>query len=435
MDIRVRVAPSPTGTPHIGFYRTAVFNWLFARANKGKFILRIEDTDQQRLVPGSQEQIIEGLDWLGLDLDEGPDRGGEYGPYIQSQRLDFYHKYANLLLESGNAYKEDGAIKFRTKTEGVTAWEDLVHGKIEFKNETFGDFVMIKSDGFPTYHFAHVVDDHLMKISHVFRGDEWISSTPKHIQLFEALGWADEMPHFVHLPLILGPDKTKLSKRHGAESAMVYRDNGYLPEAMLNFLAVLGWSPKSDKEIFSRQELIDAFDIKAINPTMPIFNVDKLNWYNGQYIRNLSDAELAKKIINGGFVDKDISQEQITKVIPLVKERMVTLKDFESFAKFFFEDFTPNISDLVGKNDKDTVKQILEYALTQITKSPEFNSSQLETIFRAYVEKTQQKAGMVFMILRVAITGSTTTPPLFETMKALGKQTCTDRIKISLEKI
>lgn len=435
MDIRVRVAPSPTGTPHIGFYRTAVFNWLFARANNGKFILRIEDTDQQRLVANSQAEIIEGLKWLGLDLDEGPEKGGEYGPYVQSQRLDFYTKYSKQLLESGQAYKEDGAIKFRTKTDGITAWEDLVHGRIEFQNDTFGDFVIIKSDGFPTYHFAHVVDDHLMKISHVFRGDEWISSTPKHIQLFEALGWADQIPHYVHLPLILGPDKAKLSKRHGAESVMVYRDGGYLSEAMFNFLAVLGWSPKTEKEIFSRKELIKAFEIKGINPTMPIFNIDKLNWFNGQYIRNLTDNELTQKITDGGFVANNISSEQITKVIPLVKERMATLKDFAKFAKFFFEDFTPNILDLVGKNDKDLVKQILTDAQLEITKISDFTHTNLETAFRAYVEKTQQKPGIVFMILRVAITGSTTTPPLFETMEVLGKQTCADRIKLSLEKI
>lgn len=435
MEVRVRVAPSPTGTPHIGFSRTAVFNWLFARANKGKYILRIEDTDQARLVPGSEEKIVEGLKWLEIEPDEGPLVGGEYGPYVQSQRLDIYHKYADQLLNSGDAYKEDGAIRFKTKTEGVTSWNDLVHGKIEFANDSFGDFVMIKSDGYPTYHFAHVIDDHLMKISHVFRGDEWISSTPKHIQMFNSLGWGSEMPFYVHLPLIVGPDRAKLSKRHGAESAMIYRDNGYLPEAIFNFLALLGWSPKTDQEIFTREELITKFDIKGINPTMPTFNIDKLNWYNGQYIRALSDRDLAEKIISGNFIDPKINKEEVTKVIPLVKERLVTLADFAKYSGFFFGDFSPNIKDLVGKNDTSLVKNIINDSLKLISELNNFSHEELENKFRGYVAKTEQKPGVVFMILRVAVTGSTATPPLFETMEVLGKEVCTSRIKISLENI
>lgn len=435
MEVRVRVAPSPTGTPHIGFSRTAVFNWLFARANNGKYILRIEDTDQARLVPGSEEKIVEGLKWLEIEPDEGPLVGGEYGPYIQSQRLDIYHKYADQLLNSGDAYKEDGAIRFKTKTEGVTSWDDLVHGKIEFANESFGDFVIIKSDGYPTYHFAHVVDDHLMKISHVFRGDEWISSTPKHIQMFNSLGWGNEIPFYVHLPLIVGPDKAKLSKRHGAESAMIYRDNGYLPEAIFNFLALLGWSPKTDQEIFTREELVSKFDLKGINPTMPTFNIDKLNWYNGQYIRALSDKDLAEKIISGGFIDPKINTKEITKVIPLVKERLVTLADFAKYSGFFFGDFSPNIKDLVGKNDTTLVKDIINDSLKLISELNNFSHEELENRFREYVTKTEQKPGVVFMILRVAVTGSTATPPLFETMEILGKEVCTSRIKISLENI
>ncbi len=435
MEVRVRVAPSPTGTPHIGFSRTAVFNWLFARANNGKYILRIEDTDQARLVPGSEEKIVEGLKWLEIEPDEGPLVGGEYGPYIQSQRLDIYHKYADQLLNSGDAYKEDGAIRFKTKTEGVTSWDDLVHGKIEFANESFGDFVIIKSDGYPTYHFAHVVDDHLMKISHVFRGDEWISSTPKHIQMFNSLGWGNEIPFYVHLPLIVGPDKAKLSKRHGAESAMIYRDNGYLPEAIFNFLALLGWSPKTDQEIFTREELVSKFDLKGINPTMPTFNIDKLNWYNGQYIRALSDKDLAEKIISGGFIDPKINTKEITKVIPLVKERLVTLADFAKYSGFFFGDFSPNIKDLVGKNDTSLVKNIIIDSLKLISELNNFSHEELENRFREYVTKTEQKPGVVFMILRVAVTGSTATPPLFETMEILGKEVCTSRIKISLENI
>lgn len=436
MEVRVRVAPSPTGTPHIGFSRTAVFNWLFAKANKGKFILRIEDTDQVRLVPGSEEKIIEGLKWLEIEPDESPIVGGEYGPYTQSQRLDLYHKYADQLLKSGKAYKDDGAIRFKTKTSGVTSWDDLVHGKIEFTNDTFGDFVIIKSDGYPTYHFAHVIDDHLMQITHVFRGDEWISSTPKHIQMFEALGWGDEMPFYVHLPLIVGPDRAKLSKRHGAESAMIYRDNGYLPEAIFNFLALLGWSPKTDQEIFTREELIAKFDLKGINPTMPIFNLDKLNWYNGQYIRALSDSDLADRIISGNFINTDFAtKDQILKIIPLIKERMVTLKDFEKFSTFFFEKFTPNISELLKKHEEKEITMILKDILSLLNQQKDFNALTLEETLRGYVEKTQQKTSSVFMILRVAVTGSTATPPLFQTMEVIGKDECLIRIEQNLSQI
>ncbi len=436
MEVRVRVAPSPTGTPHIGFSRTAVFNWLFAKANKGKFILRIEDTDQVRLVPGSEEKIIEGLKWLEIEPDESPILGGEYGPYIQSQRLDIYHKYADELLSSGKAYKEDGAIRFKTKTNGVTSWEDLIHGKIEFANDTFGDFVIIKSDGYPTYHFAHVIDDHLMRISHVFRGDEWISSTPKHIQIFEALGWGSEIPFYVHLPLIVGPDKAKLSKRHGAESAMIYRDNGYLPEAIFNFLALLGWSPKTDQEIFSREELIAKFDLKGVNPTMPTFNIDKLNWYNGQYIRALSDSDLADRIINGNFIDtKIVTKDQILKIIPLIKERMVTLKDFEKFSTFFFGEFAPNITELSKKHSEKEITTILNDALNILDHQDTLDTLNLEESFRSYVQKTQQKPSNVFMVLRVAVTGSIATPPLFQTMEVIGKDECISRIKQNLSQI
>ena len=432
--VRVRSAPSPTGTPHIGYARSAIFNWLFAKANNGKFILRIEDTDQTRLVPGSVEQIEAIHQWLGIEPDESTSLGGDYGPYTQSQRKDIYARYAKELTDKGFLYANGGALFFKVKTnKGETSWNDLVHGEVTFQNDSFGDFVAIKSDGFPTYHFANVIDDHLMEISHALRGDEWISSTPKHLQIYEALGW--EPPLIGHLPLIVGSDKAKLSKRHGAKSALEYRDDGYLSEALFNFLAILGWSPKTDQEIFTREELIKAFDIKGINPTMPVFNLDKLNWYNGQYIRGLDNEDLAQKIIEGGFVDPKIPKNNITKVIPLVKERMVTLRDFEKFSDFFFNKFIPNEKDLIGKNGKSVVKKILQDALVISSENEGFKADDLEGSFRSYVEKTEQKAGQVFMALRVAVTGSTATPPLFETMEVLGKDTCIDRIKTSLKNI
>lgn len=432
--VRVRSAPSPTGTPHIGYARSAVFNWLFARANNGKFILRIEDTDQARLVPGSVEEIEAIHQWLGINPDESSSLGGDFGPYTQSQRKDIYSKYAKELTGKGFLYSKDGALFFKVKTEkGETGWNDLVHGQIAFQNDSFGDFVAIKSDGFPTYHFANVIDDHLMEISHTLRGDEWISSTPKHLQIYEALGW--KPPLIGHLPLIVGSDKTKLSKRHGAKSALEYRDEGYLPEAVFNFLALLGWSPKSDQEIFTKEELINAFNIEGINPTMPVFNQDKLNWYNGQYIRSLNNDDLARKILDGGFADKKIPMEKITQIIPLVKERMVTLKDFERYSDFFLAPFNPNTPDLIGKNDKAFVIQVLNDALKIIDKTANFDHDSLERSFRDYVESINSKAGTVFMILRIAVTGSTTTPPLFETMTVIGKEECCQRITQSISQL
>src|SRR3989344_899250 len=228
-NIRVRIAPSPTGIPHIGTTRTALFNWLFARANNGKFIVRVEDTDRQRLVEGSLEKILEILEFLGLDWNEGPKVGGDFGPYIQSERKDLYQKYAKILVEKGMAYEDEGAVRFKVEKGKIWKWDDQVHGEISFKSDVLEDFVILKSDGFPTYHLAVVVDDNAMKISHVLRGDEWISSTPKHLMLYSKLGW--KPPVFGHLPLILGPDKSKLSKRHGAQSVLDYRDEGYLAES------------------------------------------------------------------------------------------------------------------------------------------------------------------------------------------------------------
>ena len=266
--VRVRIAPSPTGIPHIGNTRTSLFNYAWAKHNKGKFILRIEDTDRTRFVKGAEEAINEILNWLGLVPDE---------TYKQSQRLDIYKQHAEKLLDKGLAFKDEGAIRFKIPGDGETIWTDAIGNKeIAFKNETQEDFVILKSDGYPTYNFANVIDDHLMEISHVIRGDEFISSTPKHIMLYKAFGW--EHPTFAHLPLILGPDKGKLSKRHGAESVLELRDQGYLPEAVTNFMAFLGWTPPSGKEILTLGEIVEEFNLKDVNLAPPIFDTAKLKF-------------------------------------------------------------------------------------------------------------------------------------------------------------
>ncbi|MFC1848428.1 glutamate--tRNA ligase, partial [Chloroflexota bacterium] len=354
-SIRVRFAPSPTGHPHIGNIRTALFNWLFARHHGGTFILRIEDTDQTRKVEGALESILESLRWLGLDWDEGPETGGDYGPYFQSERLGLYHKRFQQLLDSDHAYRcycsterlaqmrdemaerkesvrsydrrcrylspaervqfeSQGiapVIRFKVPLEGQTTFHDLIKGDITFDNSELDDIVLLKSDGYPTYHLANIVDDHLMEISHVMRADEWLSSTPRHVLLYQALGW--EPPQFAHLPMILGPDKAKLSKRHGATSIVEYRDQGYLPQAMMNFLAMLGWSLDDKTEIFSAEELVQHFSIDRISKAPAVFNRDKLDWINGLYIRKdaiieaptaTTDAVVTAPQVSTGFVDR-----------------------------------------------------------------------------------------------------------------------------------
>src|SRR3990167_3402535 len=315
-NIRVRFPPSPTGIPHIGNTRTALFNYLFAKHHKGAFILRIEDTDRARLVPGAEEKIKEILKWLGLTWDEF---------YKQSERLPLYKEAVEELLKKGLARKDEGAVRFiipkglPAGRQGETvSWKDGVGDKeISFKSDDLEDFVILKSDGFPTYHLANVVDDHDMKISHVIRGDEWISSVPKHILLYKAFGW--EHPAFVHLPVIVGPDKAKLSKRHGAESVLEYRDRGYLKEALLNFMALLGWHPGGDKEIMSMDEMIKLFDLKDVNTASPMFDIKKLDWMNGVYIRQMKADELVSSIKYQVLSIKDIEAKRLSDCLKKVE--------------------------------------------------------------------------------------------------------------------
>ncbi|MEK7502347.1 MAG: glutamate--tRNA ligase family protein [Patescibacteria group bacterium] len=319
--VRVRFAPSPTGTPHIGNTRTALFNFLFAKKNKGKFILRIEDTDKKRFMKEAEKAIYEILQWLGISWDE---------KYIQSDRLEIYKEHAQLLKKNGFVYEDDGALRFKMPKSGETKWTDAVGQKeISFKNEMQEDFIILKSDRYPTYNFANVVDDYLMGITHVIRGEEFISSTPKHVQLYKAFAW--NQPIFAHLPIILGKDKSKLSKREGAKSVLEYREDGYLKEAILNYMALVGWTPPNEREQMGVEEMTEVFDLKDINTANPIFDTQKLEWFNGVWIRSIKD--LSERLIE--FYKQDSQVIKVLKSdksriwINAAKSRMETLKDFK----------------------------------------------------------------------------------------------------------
>ena len=323
--VKVRFAPSPTGIPHIGNTRTALFNFLFAKANKGQFILRIEDTDRKRIIEGAEEAIIEILNWLGI----------EYEKEIlhQSERLEIYRKYAQELVDKKIAYEKDGAIWVNVSDDKSFEWTDLVgNKKIKFLGKDVEDFVILKSDGFPTYHLAHLVDDYLMKITHVIRGEEWISSTPKHLYLYESFGW--KHPEFVHLPVILGPDKTKLSKRHGAKSALDYKKDGYLKETLLNYMALLGWNPGGDKEQMSLIEMEKLFKLEDVNTASAIFDATKFEWLNSLWIRSLGAMELTKRLLEFYSKDNEVSDllnaPNSKELVNAALSRMKTLLDFKT---------------------------------------------------------------------------------------------------------
>lgn len=393
--VRVRFAPSPTGIPHIGGTRTALFTFLYARHNKGEFILRIEDTDRKRLVKGSEEAIEEILKWLDLMPDK---------KYKQSERLAIYKKHADLLISKKKAYEKDGAIYIHIPEDKEFSWTDLVGNKnISFKGSDIEDFVILKSDGFPTYHLANVVDDHLMEITHVMRGEEWTSSTPKHLYLYELFGW--EAPQFAHLPVILGTDHTKLSKRHGAKSALDYRENGYLPEAINNYMALLGWNPGGDKEIFSISEMIKIFDLKDINTANPIFDINKLNWMNGIYIRNLPLDVLAKRL---GSKNKEI--------VALAQTRMNTLKDFDLLTEFFSQ--KPKIK---LDNKEKVIAKVLHYELSKLKS---WKAEDILFALKNVLEKEKVKMKVFYKIF----TGKEAGLPLPQSLEILGKEETLKRL-------
>jgi glutamyl-tRNA synthetase len=483
-NVRVRYAPSPTGFPHVGNIRTALFNWIFARHAGGTFTVRIEDTDVARTVPGALEGILDGLRWLGLDWDEGPEIGGEYGPYFQSQRLPLYKQAAERLISQGDAYycfcsperletmraeqarrkvppgydrhcrnltpeqiKEQQAkgiipvVRFKMPLTGQTEFDDIIRGRVRFENSTIDDFVLLKSDGYPTYHLASIVDDHAMHTSHVIRGEEWLSSTPRHILLYRAMGY--QPPFFAHLPMILGPDRAKLSKRHGATSITEYRDQGFLPEAMFNFLALLGWSLDDKTEIISRDELVKNFSLERISQTAAIFNQEKLAWMNGIYIRQLSAEEFVRRalpFLESGLpasIKRPLDPEYIRKVMPLIQERVRLLTEVAELSLFFFEEkleYEPSML-IEKKMDAGGTLRALEVSMERLVPLESFEAGALEAVLRPLAEELGLKAGQLFGTLRVATTGRAVAPPLFETMAILGKERTLERIRAAIEKI
>ncbi|MCX6012658.1 MAG: glutamate--tRNA ligase [Chloroflexi bacterium] len=482
--VRVRFAPSPTGIPHVGNIRTALFNWLYARHTGGSFILRIEDTDVARTVPGAVEAIYDSLRWLGLDWNEGPDVDGEYGPYVQSQRLQTYRNIADQLIANGHAYHcyctpgeleqmrseqtknkvppmydkrcrelnsqqraqkvAEGrvpVVRFKMPTEGKTVFNDIVRGEVVFDNRLLDDFVLLKSDGYPTYHLANVIDDHLMEVSHVLRADEWLSSTPKHILLYRALGYAP--PQFAHLSIILGEDRSKLSKRHGATSLIEYSEKGYLPEAVLNFLALLGWSYDDKTEIMTREELINNFSLEHLGKTGAIFHLDKLDWMNGVYVRKLSIDEFVKRILPflekglNGTVQLPLDVDYIKLLAPLIQDRVKVLSDVTGLAAFFFIDnLEYDVPKLLGKGiNKETGIKALEISIERLKALNDFSAASQESILRPLAAELGIKTGQLFGIIRIATTGLDAAPPLFQTMEVLGKNKSIRRLKEALEKL
>jgi glutamyl-tRNA synthetase len=480
--VRVRYAPSPTGFPHVGNIRTALFNWLWARHTGGKFLVRIEDTDTARTVPGSLESIIDSLRWIGLDWDEGPEVGGEHGPYFQSQRLPLYHAAIEKLIKGGYAYKcycsserleamraeqqknkvppgydrqcrnlsetdcanleaqgNKAVVRFKTPLEGQTRFNDLLRGEVSFENRLLDDFVLLKSDGFPVYHLANVVDDHLMEITHVLRAEEWLSSTPRHMMLYAALGY--EPPVFAHMPLILGPDRSKLSKRHGAATLTEYREQGYLPETMLNFLALLGWSLDEKTELFTRQQLVDNFSLDRVSRTAGIFNREKLDWMNGIYLRGLDLDDYIQRALP--FLDKvvpakfsrPLDENYLRQWIPLIKERAKTLAEIPQLGLFFYEesyDYPP--ADLVIRGDAQLTYDIF-LKIQRLAEITPFNKEALEKDFRAMAVQLGLKAGELFNAMRTAVTGRTVSPPLFETMVAMGQERVQNHVRQAMDKL
>lgn len=409
--VRVRYGPSPTGIPHIGNIRTALFNYLFAKNQKGRFLLRIEDTDQTRIIKGAVEKIKESLKLLGLNWDE---------EYVQSKRLDIYQKYLEELKSKSLVYEDEGAWRFKitSKTKKI-GWTDLVHGNVAFPVNVIEDFVIIKSDGFPTYHFASVVDDHEMEITHVLRGDEWISSTPKHVLLYEAFNW--NHPQFAHLPPILGHDHKKLSKRDGAKSVLEYVDEGYLPEAIINFMALLGWSPKGNQEIFSLKDLVKEFSIDRINKNSPIFNIEKLNWFNGQWVRRLTDDDLSNRLskYNPGY-----NRDKLKEITPVIKERINNLKDIK-IADLFFK--APDPKNIKLTTPADIVSVLIgNYEAISPSK---WSSQAISDATASVIEQKGLEKKEVYRNLGLAISGSTVTPPLFDSLEKLGKEESIKRLK------
>jgi glutamyl-tRNA synthetase len=412
--VRVRIAPSPTGLLHIGTARTALFNWLFARHEGGEFRLRIENTDTSREVAEAVDQIQDSLRWLGLDWD---------GPHtFQLDRMDDCRRLAEQLLAEGKAYEDDGAIRFRMPEEGVTAWDDVVRGRIEYPNDKLHDIVLARSDGRPTYNFASPLEDVWDGITHVIRGDDHIPNTPAQINIIRALG--ADVPVYAHVPMIFGTDGKKLSKRHGAQAVEEFREAGYLPETMLNFLALLGWAPDGETTLMRQDELIERFDLERVSPSPSQFDYQKLDWMNGVYLRELEPGEYSHRLLLWlGEQGYDWDAQLVARAAPLVQEKIAKLSDFPGFAGFFFHDVEPDPAELDGG------APMLAAAAEALRSLEPFDAESIEAALRAVAEGLELKPRQAFQPLRMAITGSRVSPGLFESIELLGRETTLRRLE------
>ncbi len=408
------MAPSPTGFLHIGGVRTFLFNWLFARGQEGEVLLRIENTDTSREVAESTEQIQRSLSWLGIDWD-GDVR-------FQLDRMDDARRLAQQLIEEGKAYEDEGAIRFRMPDEGTTGWNDVIRGEIEFPNERLEDLVLVRSDGRPTYNFANPVDDMLDGITHVIRGADHVSNTPKQLQILQALGAGP--PIYAHVPDVLGTDGKKLSKRHGAQSVEDFREQGYIPEALVNFLARLGWAYDDKTEVFSVEELLRLFRLERVSPSPAVFDYQKLEWLNGVHLRMLSSEEYADCVVT--YLREqgiDWDEQLVRKAAPLVQEKIATLGEFPDYTRFLFEDVLPDSSLLNGRAD------VLAAAEDVLSRAEPFDAETIERELRALAERLELKPREAFQPIRIAVTGSKVSPGLFESIELLGRETALERIR------
>lgn len=480
METRVRFAPSPTGYLHVGGLRTALYNYLFAKHNNGKIVLRIEDTDRTRYVEDATEKLIAALRWAGIEFDESLKDGGDHGPYVQSERNDIYSEHIKKLLDSGNAYyafdstkeiekmREDlkkqkktpkydrnkgknstvlsddevknlmdegtpYVIRLKVPEDKEVSFNDLIRGEIKVHTSEVDDQILIKSDGYPTYHLANVVDDHLMKISHVIRGEEWLPSTPKHVILYEAFGW--DVPEFAHLPLLLNKDKTKLSKRHGSVAVEDFINKGYQKEAFVNFIALLGWNPSGDQEIYGIKELIEKFEITKVNKAGAVFDLSKLNWMNQQYLKETPSRELLPKaqqyMAEAGFDDVDDSY--LSKIIDILKDRIEIISEIPEYAPYFFtEDFEYD-KEAIEKSFKDDTYEMTGELNGKFEELDNWEHDEIKSAVKALTKEKGIKMGKIMKPLRLAVTGQGHGASMFDTLEILGHEKVTSRIKRFLD--
>lgn len=468
-NVRTRIAPSPTGMPHVGTVFQGLINYVYAKRFQGKFIIRIEDTDQSRLVKEAETSIIQAFDWFGIPPDESPIHGGDYGPYRQSERLEIYQKYAEELIKKNHAYycfcspdrldgvrkdmqkqgkppmydkhcrglepesslkrikSEPYVIRMKIPPDQTISITDKIRGQISFESDTVDDQVILKSDGFPTYHLAVVVDDHLMKITHMVRGEEWISSAPKHILLYQYFGW--QMPKIIHTPLLRNPDRSKLGKRHGHASVSWYQEQGYLPEAVINFLASRVWNHPQGQEIYDLDELTKHFDFKDMHIQGPIVDLDKLDWYNGQWLRRLPDKVIKQRLKH--YASTKLDDALLNQIWPHIKERLVRLSQIDELTQYFHTPPKPN-NKLILKQSRLSDREVVQYlqkVIQLLQTQDKWRATQLESVLRDLQQSLSLKPKAAFMTLRVVLTGQTATPPLFDVMEILGKKESLNRLE------